>query len=224
MRYRTLGGTGIEVSTHCLGTMMFGRSATPITTTAPGSSTPPSTPGSTSSTPPTCTPTVSPRRSSARRSRAAARTSSWRPRCISRWARARTAAATRGAGSSTRSRRACGGSDRLDRPVPGTPAGPLHRHRGDPVGADRPGRQGKIRAFGCSTFPAEEIVEAYHVAERRGSATFRTEQPPYSFLARGIETSVLPTCAAARHGRADLEPARVRLPVRPGSGAASRST
>ena len=29
-------------------------------------------------------------------------------------------------------------------------------------------REGKIRAFGCSTFPASEIVEAYHVAERRG--------------------------------------------------------
>src|SRR5918994_7097841 len=28
--------------------------------------------------------------------------------------------------------------------------------------------QGKIRAFGCSTFPAEDIVNAYHVAERRG--------------------------------------------------------
>ncbi|ACZ83877.1 aldo/keto reductase [Streptosporangium roseum] len=54
--------------------------------------------------------------------------------------------------------------------------------------------QGKIRAFGCSTFPAEEIVEAYHVAERRGLMRFRTEQPPYSLLARGIETSVLPVC------------------------------
>src|ERR1700735_5606746 len=28
-------------------------------------------------------------------------------------------------------------------------------------------RQGKIRAFGCSTFPAAEIVEAQQVAERR---------------------------------------------------------
>jgi aryl-alcohol dehydrogenase-like predicted oxidoreductase len=55
-------------------------------------------------------------------------------------------------------------------------------------------RQGKIRAFGCSTFPAEEIVEAHHVAERRGLGRFRTEQPPYSILARGIETSVLPVC------------------------------
>ncbi len=54
--------------------------------------------------------------------------------------------------------------------------------------------QGKIRAFGCSTFPAEEIVEAHHVAERRGLQRFRTEQPPYSLLARGIETSVLPVC------------------------------
>jgi len=55
-------------------------------------------------------------------------------------------------------------------------------------------RAGKIRAFGCSTFPAEEIVEAYHVAERRGLQRFRTEQPPYSLLARGIEAAVLPAC------------------------------
>ncbi len=53
---------------------------------------------------------------------------------------------------------------------------------------------GKIRAFGCSTFPAEEITEAYHVAERRGLLRFRTEQPPYSLLARGIESAVLPVC------------------------------
>ncbi|GGU38082.1 aldo/keto reductase [Streptomyces lavendofoliae] len=53
--------------------------------------------------------------------------------------------------------------------------------------------QGKIRAFGCSTFPAEQIVEAYHVAERRGLQRFRTEQPPYSVLARGVERHVLPT-------------------------------
>lgn len=54
--------------------------------------------------------------------------------------------------------------------------------------------QGKIRAFGCSTFPAEEIVEAHHVSERRALLRFRTEQPPYSLLARGVETSVLPVC------------------------------
>jgi aryl-alcohol dehydrogenase-like predicted oxidoreductase len=61
-------------------------------------------------------------------------------------------------------------------------------------------RAGKIRAFGCSTFPAEDIVEAWHVAERRGLGRFRTEQPPYSILARGIETSVLPLCERYRMG------------------------
>ncbi len=55
-------------------------------------------------------------------------------------------------------------------------------------------RQGKIRAFGCSMFPVEQIVQAHHVAERRGLQRFRTEQPPYSLLARWIETSVLPVC------------------------------
>ena len=55
-------------------------------------------------------------------------------------------------------------------------------------------RAGKIRAFGCSTFPAEEIVQAGHVAERRGLMRFRSEQPPYSMLARGIEADVLPVC------------------------------
>ncbi|MFC9972074.1 aldo/keto reductase [Spirillospora sp. NPDC127200] len=61
-------------------------------------------------------------------------------------------------------------------------------------------RAGKIRAFGCSTFPAEQIVEARHVAERRGLHRFRTEQPPYSVLARGVEASVLPVCRDAGMG------------------------
>jgi aryl-alcohol dehydrogenase-like predicted oxidoreductase len=54
--------------------------------------------------------------------------------------------------------------------------------------------QGKIRAFGSSTFPAEQIVEAQWVAEKRMRERFRTEQPPYSILVRGIERDVLPTC------------------------------
>jgi aryl-alcohol dehydrogenase-like predicted oxidoreductase len=53
-------------------------------------------------------------------------------------------------------------------------------------------RAGKIRSFGCSTFPAEQIVDAHHVAERRALPRFRTEQPPYSLLARGVERDVLP--------------------------------
>jgi aryl-alcohol dehydrogenase-like predicted oxidoreductase len=56
-------------------------------------------------------------------------------------------------------------------------------------------RAGKVRAIGSSTFPPEQIVEAHWVAERRGYQRFRCEQPPYSLLARGIESGVLPTCA-----------------------------
>jgi aryl-alcohol dehydrogenase-like predicted oxidoreductase len=55
-------------------------------------------------------------------------------------------------------------------------------------------RQGKIRAFGCSSFPVDELIEAQHRFEHRGLGRFRTEQPPYSLLARGIETALLPTC------------------------------
>src|SRR5271156_5981006 len=53
---------------------------------------------------------------------------------------------------------------------------------------------GKIRYAGSSTFPAEAIVEAQWVAERRGRERFVCEQPPYSILVRGIEADVLPTC------------------------------
>jgi aryl-alcohol dehydrogenase-like predicted oxidoreductase len=57
---------------------------------------------------------------------------------------------------------------------------------------------GKVRAIGSSTMPASDIVEAQWVAERRGLERFRTEQPPYSILDRGIEAEVLPV--AQRYG------------------------
>jgi aryl-alcohol dehydrogenase-like predicted oxidoreductase len=53
---------------------------------------------------------------------------------------------------------------------------------------------GKVRAIGSSTVPASDIVEAQWVAERRGLERFRTEQPAYSILSRGIEREVLPVC------------------------------
>jgi aryl-alcohol dehydrogenase-like predicted oxidoreductase len=59
-------------------------------------------------------------------------------------------------------------------------------------------RQGKIRAFGSSTFPAHEVVEAQWTAQRRGLGRFVTEQPPYSILVRGIEADLLPV--AERYG------------------------
>ena len=55
-------------------------------------------------------------------------------------------------------------------------------------------RAGKIRAIGSSTFPASNIVEAQWVAEQRGLARLRAEQPAYSILNRSIEREVLPTC------------------------------
>ena len=52
---------------------------------------------------------------------------------------------------------------------------------------------GKVVTVGSSTFPAEQIVEAQWTSDHRGHVRFRTEQPPYSILARGIEAAVLPT-------------------------------
>ncbi|HEV2638582.1 MAG TPA: aldo/keto reductase [Actinocrinis sp.] len=54
-------------------------------------------------------------------------------------------------------------------------------------------RQGKIRSFGSSTFPAHLMVESQWTAQQRGLGRFMTEQPPYSLLVRGIEADVLPT-------------------------------
>lgn len=56
-------------------------------------------------------------------------------------------------------------------------------------------RQGKIRYFGSSMFPADRIVESHWIAERRGLLRFRCEQPWYSLFARDIERFVLPACA-----------------------------
>jgi len=60
--------------------------------------------------------------------------------------------------------------------------------------------QGKIRYLGHSTFPAEYIVEAQWTSARRNRERFVCEQPPYSILVREIERAVLPTCK--RYGMA----------------------
>ena len=59
-------------------------------------------------------------------------------------------------------------------------------------------RAGKVRHIGSSTFPAELIVEAQWIADKRGYHRFLTEQPRYSMLTRTIEGAVLPT--AERYG------------------------
>ncbi|MDW5597472.1 aldo/keto reductase [Conexibacter stalactiti] len=56
-------------------------------------------------------------------------------------------------------------------------------------------QQGKVRYVGSSTFPPSAIVAAQWTAREQRLQRYRTEQPPYSMLARGIEADVLPTCA-----------------------------
>ena len=93
--------------------------------------------------------------------------------------------------------------------------------------------QGKVRYIGSSSFSAGEIVEAQWTARERRFERFRTEQPPYSLLVRGIELDVLPDGSAARHGHPHLQPAgrwlavgkleRRQLTHLPGAAAAGRA-
>ncbi len=53
---------------------------------------------------------------------------------------------------------------------------------------------GKVRAIGTSTFSPAQIDEVGARAAALGTVRSTSEQPPYSALARGIETDVLPAC------------------------------
>ena len=57
-------------------------------------------------------------------------------------------------------------------------------------------RSGKIRYFGSSTFAGWQLVEAQWMSERRGLGRFRSEQPPYSIFVRTIEHDVLPVATS----------------------------
>jgi aryl-alcohol dehydrogenase-like predicted oxidoreductase len=73
-------------------------------------------------------------------------------------------------------------------------------HRWDPTTSDEQTlsaltdlqRAGKIRYFGSSTFPAYRIVQAQWAARENHLGRYVTEQPGYSILQRGVETHVLP--------------------------------
>ena len=198
MQYRTLGQTGIQVAAQCLGAMMFGlwgnRDHDECVRDHPHG---------------------------ARRGhqlhrhrrrvlagrvggdrRQGAEGPPRRRRARDEGARRRWAKAPNRQGNSRRWIRMRGreqpapAADRLHRPVPDPPARPDARRRRDARRAHRPRARGQgARDRVSSTFPAEQIVEAQWVAERRGRERFRCEQPPYSILARGIERAVLPTCA-----------------------------
>ena len=55
-------------------------------------------------------------------------------------------------------------------------------------------RQGKVRYIGSSTFPAHMIVESQYVSDGSNLERFVCEQPPYSIFVRHIELDVLPVC------------------------------
>ncbi|NUP66748.1 MAG: aldo/keto reductase [Nonomuraea sp.] len=73
-------------------------------------------------------------------------------------------------------------------------------HRWDPATSDEETlsaltdlqRAGKIRYFGSSTFPAYRIVQAQWAAREHHLGRYVTEQPSYSILQRGVEAHVLP--------------------------------
>ena len=73
-------------------------------------------------------------------------------------------------------------------------------HRWDPTTTDEETlsaltdlqRAGKIRYFGSSTFPAYRIVESQWAAQQHHLGRYVTEQLHYSLLNRGAETDVLP--------------------------------
>ncbi|MER5930234.1 aldo/keto reductase [Streptomyces sp. NPDC002054] len=200
MRYRNLGGTGIEVSVHCLGTMMFGAVGNPdhedcvriihaaldeginFVDTADMYS------AGESET------IVGKALKGRRREDVVLATKGHFPMGEGR---NRSGNSRRWLVQAVEESLTRLGTDWIDlyqvhRPDPRTDIEETLGVLGDLV------REGKIRAFGCSSFPAEEIAEAHHVSERRGLPRFRTEQPPYSILARGVEKDVLPV--ARRYG------------------------
>ena len=61
-------------------------------------------------------------------------------------------------------------------------------------------REGKIIAYGTSTYSAGSLVEAQWAAARLALPRPTVEQPPYSILARRIEADVLPVAARHRLG------------------------
>jgi 1-deoxyxylulose-5-phosphate synthase len=54
--------------------------------------------------------------------------------------------------------------------------------------------QGKVRYLGSSTAPAWHVVEAILTSEKRGWASFVSEQSPYNLLDRRIENELVPAC------------------------------
>jgi aryl-alcohol dehydrogenase-like predicted oxidoreductase len=57
-------------------------------------------------------------------------------------------------------------------------------------------RQGKVRYIGSSTAPAWKVMESLMISETKGYARFISEQPPYNLLDRRIENELVPLSQA----------------------------
>jgi len=55
-------------------------------------------------------------------------------------------------------------------------------------------RMGKVRYIGSSTFPAWMIMEALSISDRYSLVRFVSEQPPYNLLDRRVENELIPLC------------------------------
>jgi len=60
--------------------------------------------------------------------------------------------------------------------------------------------QGKVRAIGCSNYPAWQIALALGISEKHGWARWATVQPRYNLLYRDIEAELLPLCRSQNLG------------------------
>lgn len=63
-------------------------------------------------------------------------------------------------------------------------------------------RAGKVIYIGCSTHPAWYVMEALSISEKRNLVQYVSEQPPYNLLDRRIENELVPLCQ--RYGLAIL--------------------
>ena len=61
-------------------------------------------------------------------------------------------------------------------------------------------RAGKVRALGCSNFPAYLLAWAVALQDREGWSPFVVFEPQYSLVERSIELELLPFCRAAGLG------------------------
>jgi aryl-alcohol dehydrogenase-like predicted oxidoreductase len=60
--------------------------------------------------------------------------------------------------------------------------------------------QGKARYIGCSNFAGWQLIDANHIAKRRGFAAFISAQNHYNLLERTIRHELLPACTHAQVG------------------------